>query len=152
MAGRQQGCREVRLDRQTASLSLSSKEEKQIKNCSAPQQGSEGQTQQETMHSNEYFSQLLERVIFLNSWKIRFSTSLNLTNILNCSKKEFIRHTNYGNTLFCPGRASQVQISKELLGQVAITRKKISYLMEQELSLQGNRVNSQYYYHKKKKI
>lgn len=64
MAGRHQDCRDLRLDRQTASLSLSSKEEKQkkkqIKNCSALQLGSEGQTQQETMHSNEYFSQLLE--------------------------------------------------------------------------------------------
>lgn len=30
------------------------------KNCSALQQGSEGRTQQETMHSNEYFPQLLE--------------------------------------------------------------------------------------------
>lgn len=33
---------------------------KQIKNCSAFQQGGEGQTQQETMHFNDYFSQLLE--------------------------------------------------------------------------------------------
>lgn len=64
MAGRHQDCGELKLDRQTSSLLLSSKEQKQekkqIKNCSAFQQGGEGQTQQETMHFNEYFSQLLE--------------------------------------------------------------------------------------------
>lgn len=65
MAGRHQDCGELKVDRQTASLLLLSKEQKQkkkkqIKNCSAFQQGGEGQTQQETMHFNEYFSQLLE--------------------------------------------------------------------------------------------
>lgn len=89
---------------------------KQVRNCSALQQGSEGQTQLETMHSNEHF---------LNSWKIRFSTSLNPTKILNCSKKESVRDANCRNIFFYfPGRASQVQVSKKVLGQASIIRKK----------------------------
>lgn len=60
--------------------------------------------------------------ISLNSWKIRFSTSLNPTNILNHSKKEPLRHVNCRNILFCPGRASQVQVSKKVLGPVSTIR------------------------------
>lgn len=67
---------------------------RQLQNCIELHQGSEGQTRQETMHSNEYF---------LSSWKIRFSTSLNPTNILSCSKKESITHANCKN-LICLGR------------------------------------------------
>lgn len=105
MAGRQQDCRELRLDGQTASLSLSSKEKKQRK-----------YRQKIVVHPSRVEKVKLSKRqcilmnIFLNSWKIRFSTSLNPTNILYCSKKEFIRHTKYGNTLLCPVRVSQVQI------------------------------------------
>lgn len=146
MAGRHQDCGELKVDRQTASLLLLSKEQKQkkknqIKNCSAFQQGGEGQTQQETMHFNDYFSQLLEDQIqhifkshqYIKLLQERIYQTYKLWKYLILSWKSFSR--------------ANIKVS---LWTGSYKWKKNSYVMEEELPLQGKRVSSQYYSNKKK--